>query len=102
MLSNLLSETEPNILAVVTPRVWASRNSRSRSVAWARGAKDRAPSTELPQRALPLDSLPSGTEPTYPTLIQQAKANMDRSLHCVVTPRVGSFYEARVLLTPLS
>lgn len=71
---------------------------------WVRGAKrsSKLKLEELPQGTLPLNPLPSETEPTYPTVIQQARTNMDRFPHCVVITRVGGFYEARVLLIPLA
>ena len=90
---------------IATPRVWASRsNSKTRSVVWGRGAKrsSKLKLEELPQGTLPLDPLPSEIEPTYPPVIQQARANMDRFPHCVVITRVGGFYEACVPLIPLA
>lgn len=92
-------------VAIATPRVWTSRsNSRTRSVVCVRGAKrsSKLKLEELPQGTLPLDPLPSEIEPTYPPVIQQARANMNRFPHCVVITRVGGFYEARALLIPLS
>lgn len=67
---------------------------------WTRGAKRRTKIKleELPQGTLSLKPLPSEVEPTYPTVIQQARTNMDIFPNCVVLTRVGSFYE--VCLTP--
>ena len=101
--TNFLKQSRTYV-AIATSRVWAGRsNSKARSVVWARGAKrsSKLKLEELPQGTLPLDPLPSDIEPTYPTVIQQARTNMDRFPHCVVITRVGGFYEARVLQTLL-
>lgn len=53
---------------------------------------------DLPQGALPkLDPLPEETEakdePQYPTVVLQAKRNMQKFDNCVLLTRVGGFYE---------
>ena len=35
--------------------------------------------------------------PSYPTVVQQARNNINKFENCVVLTRVGSFYEVRVL-----
>ena len=50
---------------------------------------------------LPQGSIPSSTirldnnyaQPTYPTVVQQARNNINKFENCVVLTRVGSFYE---------
>ena len=81
-------------------RLLATRcTSKSGTIIWARGAKRKTIVTleELPQGTLPLDPLPSDLEPTYPPVIQQARANMNRFPICVVLTRVGGFYEVEYL-----
>lgn len=50
---------------------------------------------ELPQGALPLAPLPPESTPSkkYPTVIAQARNNMDMYKSCVLLTRVGGFYE---------
>lgn len=82
------------------PRLLAARcKSKPGTIIWARGAKRKTILTldELPQGTLPLDPLPSELEPTYPPVIQQARANMDKFPLCVVLTRVGGFYEVEYL-----
>ena len=52
---------------------------------------------DLPQGALPRDPLPpqdeTQTEPAYPTVVLQARRNMQKFDNCVLLTRVGGFYE---------
>lgn len=51
---------------------------------------------DLPQGALPRDPLPSKDsqdEPSYPTVVLQARRNMQKFDNCVLLTRVGGFYE---------
>jgi len=82
-----------------TPRLLANKYPKPRTIIWARGVKRKTVLTleELPQGTLPLDPLPSDLEPMYPTVIQQARANMDKFPNCVVLTRVGGFYEVKYL-----
>lgn len=52
---------------------------------------------DLPQGALPpLDPLPEEEvkdEPAYPTVVLQARRNMQKFDNCVLLTRVGGFYE---------
>lgn len=78
------------------PRLIEQRlSSNPRTTVWVRGAKRKTILNleDLPQGTLPLDPLPSEIAPTYPTVIQQARSNMDKFPHCVVLTRVGGFYE---------
>jgi len=50
----------------------------------------------LPQGLLKSErnaSRPRNEEPTYPTVVQQARDNMRKFENCVVLTRVGGFYE---------
>lgn len=63
-----------------------------------RGAKSKSTVKlkELPQGALePLSNTAEQDEeePTYPTVIRQARSNMRKFENCVLLTRVGSFYE---------
>lgn len=52
---------------------------------------------DLPQGALPKDPLlpdqDSSSEPAYPTVVLQARRNMQKFDNCVLLTRVGGFYE---------
>lgn len=51
---------------------------------------------DLPQGALPRDTLPQDeapSEPAYPTVVLQARRNMQKFDSCVLLTRVGGFYE---------
>lgn len=49
---------------------------------------------QLPQGLLPLEPLPrDDEEPTYPTVLLQARNNMRKFEKCVLLTRVGGFYE---------
>ncbi|OHF01405.1 MutS domain V [Colletotrichum orchidophilum] len=49
---------------------------------------------DLPQGVLPLDPCPVQDEgPTYPTVVLQARRNMQKFDNCVLLTRVGGFYE---------
>ncbi|OLN88579.1 MutS-like protein 1 [Colletotrichum chlorophyti] len=49
---------------------------------------------DLPQGALPLDTRPVQDEgPSYPTVVLQARRNMQKFDNCVLLTRVGGFYE---------
>ncbi|GKT83391.1 mutS domain V [Colletotrichum tofieldiae] len=49
---------------------------------------------DLPQGALPLDPHPALDEgPAYPTVVLQARRNMQKFNNCVLLTRVGGFYE---------
>ena len=64
-----------------------------------RAKKTSVKLSELPQGLLGDDELPVepveelGSSVTYPTVIQQARENMNRFPGCVVLTRVGGFYE---------
>ena len=51
---------------------------------------------DLPQGTLPVDPLPleeAQDEPAYPTVVLQARRNMQKFDNCVLLTRVGGFYE---------
>lgn len=61
-----------------------------------RGAKKKASGTlkELPQGTIPLEPLALEEKiPTLPTVLLQARSNMNRFENCVLLTRVGGFYE---------
>lgn len=61
-----------------------------------RGAKtsSKIKLNDLPQGVVPLEPLEvTNDEPTYPTVVKQARDNMRAFEHCVLLTRVGSFYE---------
>ncbi|TID17391.1 2 protein [Venturia nashicola] len=68
------------------------------SKGWSRGVKRQ---TSLAVKAIPQGSLPENPldiidpddGPAFPTVVQQAKNNMEKFSHCVVLTRVGNFYE---------
>lgn len=65
---------------------------------WNRGAKRKTILTvkAIPQGSLPekaLEIIDPNDGPAYPTVVQQAKNNMEKFSHCVVLTRVGNFYE---------
>jgi len=64
-----------------------------------RGAKRMSKMSimDLPQGPLsPIEPLESIVEEkSYPTVIAQARTNMDKFTNCVVLTRVGGFYEVR-------
>ena len=71
---------------------------------WRRGKKrsQRISISELPQGVITselpeLQELPK-EEPAYPTVVQQARKNMNTFEHCVLLTRVGNFYEVPALL----
>ncbi|KFH47876.1 hypothetical protein ACRE_011880 [Hapsidospora chrysogenum ATCC 11550] len=52
--------------------------------------------SDLPQGVLPRDPLPQDeapSEPAYPTVVLQARRNMQKFDNCVLLTRVGGFYE---------
>lgn len=52
--------------------------------------------SELPQGAIQVDSPlpePEQNVPAYPTVVLQARRNMDKFDNCVLLTRVGGFYE---------
>ncbi|KAK1241649.1 hypothetical protein MKX07_007472 [Trichoderma sp. CBMAI-0711] len=51
--------------------------------------------SDLPQGPIPAEPLPAEeqNEPAYPTVISQARRNMDKFEGCVLLTRVGGFYE---------
>ncbi|KAJ6785001.1 hypothetical protein PWT90_03686 [Aphanocladium album] len=52
--------------------------------------------SDLPQGALQADALPEeeeNTGPSYPTVVLQARRNIDKFDNCVLLTRVGGFYE---------
>lgn len=64
-----------------------------------RGKKTRTTVSlaDLPQGVVQADPLPDLEEkssaPTYPTVVLQARRNMDKFDNCVLLTRVGGFYE---------
>ncbi|KAI9804017.1 MAG: DNA mismatch repair ATPase msh1 [Piccolia ochrophora] len=63
---------------------------------WRRSIKTKVSigSRDLPQGTVPLEPLElDEDEPSYPTVLQQAKNNMRKFGNCVLLTRVGSFYE---------
>ena len=57
---------------------------------------------DLPQGAIPPKSVQEEVEnegPAYPTVIQQARNNMQKFANRVVLTRVGSFYEVSSVLS---
>lgn len=68
------------------------------STVWSRGAKRKTTLTikAIPQGSLPekaLELIDPNDGPAFPTVVQQAKNNMEKFSHCVVLTRVGNFYE---------
>lgn len=53
------------------------------------------PQGSLPEKAIEIIDANDG--PVYPTVVQQAKNNMEKFSHCVVLTRVGNFYEVRLV-----
>ncbi len=52
--------------------------------------------SDLPQGVIQTERLPeqeTTTEPAYPTVVLQARRNMDKFDNCVLLTRVGGFYE---------
>lgn len=69
------------------------------------GAKSKATVKlrDLPQGALELGPEAAGKEdegPIFPTVVRQARNNMQKFDKCVVLTRVGSFYEVRSIWNP--
>lgn len=65
---------------------------------WSRGAKRKSTLTfkAVPQGSLPpkaVEIIDTSDGPVYPTVVQQARNNMQKFSHCVVLTRVGNFYE---------
>lgn len=61
-----------------------------------RGARKKASAKihELPQGTIPLEPLPlEEAAPTLPTVLLQARSNMNKFENCVLLTRVGGFYE---------
>ncbi|KAL8631691.1 hypothetical protein Q9189_002598 [Teloschistes chrysophthalmus] len=86
------SRWQPDLLPYSPP--WR----KAGSVIQHRGAKSKSTVKlkELPQGALePLSNTAEQDEeePTYPTVIRQARSNMRKFENCVLLTRVGSFYE---------
>ena len=52
---------------------------------------------ELPQVFVPAEPLQAATDdddgPAYPTVVQQARRNIDKFDNCILLTRVGGFYE---------
>jgi hypothetical protein len=49
---------------------------------------------DLPQGTIPLEPRPLEDDgPSYPTVVMQARRNMDKFENCVLLTRVGGFYE---------
>jgi len=49
---------------------------------------------DLPQGLIPLEPLPlEDAAPVYPTVVRQARSNMQKFDNCVLLTRVGGFYE---------
>ncbi|KAJ3496123.1 hypothetical protein NLG97_g2887 [Lecanicillium saksenae] len=68
------------------------------AVSQARGKKTKTTVqlSDLPQGAVHADPLPAeeqNTAPAYPTVVLQARRNMDKFDNCVLLTRVGGFYE---------
>jgi|SRR5579862_676808 len=64
-----------------------------------RGAKSssRVKLADLPQGSIAIEPLPQDEgKPAYPTVLQQARSNMNKFENCVLLTRVGSFYEVRL------
>ena len=76
----------------------AGTNYRSSPKTFLRGVKSRATLhvQDLPQGVI-VNKLPTELKeddaPTYPTVVQQAKNNMQKFDNCVLLTRVGGFYE---------
>lgn len=67
-----------------------------------RGAKTKTTVSlcDLPQGVIPAEPLPAldpvaadAAEPAYPTVVLQARRNMQKFSNCVLLTRVGGFYE---------
>jgi hypothetical protein len=74
---------------------------------WSRGAKRKSTLTvkdvlqgSLPAKSVDIFDVDDG--PAYPTVVQQARNNMQKFSHCVVLTRVGNFYEVCLVLILLS
>ncbi|KAK5990371.1 MutShomolog 1-like protein [Cladobotryum mycophilum] len=68
------------------------------SVVQVRGVKTKTKVklSDLPQGRIDIQPLPVGDEyngPAYPTVVLQARRNMDKFVDCVLLTRVGGFYE---------
>jgi hypothetical protein len=73
-------------------------NHSVRCETWTRGIKKKATMkiADLPQGTLPakpVDAIAISEGPAYPTVMQQARNNMQKFSQCVVLTRVGNFYE---------
>jgi hypothetical protein len=69
---------------------------------WSRGAKSKSTLkiNAIPQGCLPakaIEPIDANDGPVYPTVVQQARNNMQKFSHCVVLTRVGNFYEVCTL-----
>src|SRR5450432_1151469 len=76
-------------------RVWRSQRTPISPIPF-RGAKTRTSVhfNDLPQGAIPLDAPPFENDgPPYPTVVLQARSNMQKFESCVLLTRVGGFYE---------
>ena len=74
------------------PQVWRRGKKRSQSISISE-LPQGVITSELPE----LPELPKD-EPAYPTVVQQARKNMNTFEHCVLLTRVGNFYEVSTLL----
>lgn len=76
---------------------WQLSTPHNPQVPWQRGVKRKSTVKlrELPQGPLEGEGLPPLPEDDagYPTVVQQAKNNMQRFPRCVLLTRVGGFYE---------
>lgn len=87
-----------NTPSTIVPPPWIALRSGTRCYPAARnrGKKTKATATldDLPQGLVPLAPLlMEDTEPTYPTVVLQARRNMRKFENCVLLTRVGGFYE---------
>ncbi len=77
----------------------ARRSAPTGCSAWRaqhRGKKTKASIKldDLPQGLIPLEPLPLEDDaPAYPTVVRQARINMQKFENCVLLTRVGGFYE---------
>ncbi|KAL6869618.1 MutS protein 1 [Amphichorda felina] len=74
-----------------------SRGPRATTQVRGKKTKTTVNLADLPQGALPRDPLPpqdeAHSEPAYPTVVLQARRNMQKFDNCVLLTRVGGFYE---------
>ena len=79
-------------------RPLTAKNEELGGKTWQRGAKKQTILTvkakaqgSLPVK--PVEIVDENDGPSYPTVVQQARNNMQKFSHCVVLTRVGNFYE---------